>query len=258
MLDYIITLLVGIVAGGLGSVLGVGGGVVMLPVSEHLLGLNTPMAVGTTLFAVMFTAMTGAFAHYRQGNVQINNALLLAAGGLLGVFSGSYIFNLYLSKNTVWLSLLLGFLFLIMTYRMGKEVFAHEQLEVTGQQRKYSALVLMLLGIIIGLITGAAGLGGGFLMVPAMIWLTGASPFQAVGTTLLAMFPTAAVGAFTKLSQGYVELPVALLMGLGTIIGTQIGARVMHLINQRLFRIIFAVLLCYLAFNYLYAGLSGL
>ncbi len=230
----------------------------MLPVSEHLLGLNTPMAVGTTLFAVMFTAMTGAFAHYRQGNVQINNALLLAAGGLLGVFSGSYIFNLYLSKNTVWLSLLLGFLFLIMTYRMGKEVFAHEQLEVTGQQRKYSALVLMLLGIIIGLITGAAGLGGGFLMVPAMIWLTGASPFQAVGTTLLAMFPTAAVGAFTKLSQGYVELPVALLMGLGTIIGTQIGARVMHLINQRLFRIIFAVLLCYLAFNYLYAGLSGL
>ncbi len=258
MLEYIITLLVGIVAGGLGSVLGVGGGVVMLPVSEHLLGLNTPMAVGTTLFAVMFTAMTGAFAHYRQGNVQINNALLLAAGGLLGVFSGSYIFNLYLSKNTVWLSLLLGFLFLIMTYRMGKEVFAHEQLEVTGQQRKYSALVLMLLGIIIGLITGAAGLGGGFLMVPAMIWLTGASPFQAVGTTLLAMFPTAAVGAFTKLSQGYVELPVALLMGLGTIIGTQIGARVMHLINQRLFRIIFAVLLCYLAFNYLYAGLSGL
>ena len=258
MLDYIITLLVGIVAGGLGSILGVGGGVVMLPVSEHLLGLNTPMAVGTTLFAVMFTAMTVALAHYRQGNVQINNALLLAAGGLLGVFFGSHIFNLYLSKNTVWLSLLLGFLFLTMAYRMGKEAFNNEQPEITGQQSKYSALVLMLLGVIIGILTGVAGLGGGFLMVPAMIWLTGATPFQAVGTTLLAMFPTAAVGAFTKLSQGYVDLPVALLMGVGTIIGTQIGARTLHLINQRLFRIIFTILLCYLAINYLYTGVSGL
>ena len=116
----------------------------------------------------------------------------------------------------------------------------------------------MLLGVIIGILTGVAGLGGGFLMVPAMIWLTGATPFQAVGTTLLAMFPTAAVGAFTKLSQGYVDLPVALLMGVGTIIGTQIGARTLHLINQRLFRIIFTILLCYLAINYLYTGVSGL
>lgn len=258
MLDYIITLLVGMVAGGLGAILGVGGGVVMLPVSEHLLGLSTPIAVGTTLFAVMFTAMTGAFAHYRRGNVQIKNALLLVVGGLLGVFSGSYIFDLYLSTNTLWLSMFLGILFLIMTYRMGKEAFAKEQPENTGQQKKHSALVLILIGITIGIITGVAGLGGGFLMVPAMIWLTGATPFQAVGTTLLAMFPTAAVGAFTKLSQGYVDLPIALLMGAGTIIGTQIGARSIHLINQRLFRIIFTILLCYLAINYLYAGLSGL
>ncbi|MDD3853679.1 MAG: sulfite exporter TauE/SafE family protein [Syntrophomonadaceae bacterium] len=258
MLEHIISLLVGILAGGLGSILGVGGGVVMLPVSEHLLGLNTSMAVGTTLFAVMFTAMTGALAHYSQGNVQIKNALMLAAGGLLGVISGSYVFNRYLSQNTLWLSMLLGFLFLIMTYRMGREALANEKSDLAGQPSKYSFLILILVGIIIGLITGIAGLGGGFLMVPAMIWLTGATPFQAVGTTLLAMFPIAAVGAFTKLSQGYVDLPVALLMGTGTIVGTQIGARTIHLINQRLFRMIFTILFCFLAINYLYIGLSGL
>ena len=141
---------------------------------------------------------------------------------------------------------------------MGREALANEKSDLAGQPSKYSFLILILVGIIIGLITGIAGLGGGFLMVPAMIWLTGATPFQAVGTTLLAMFPIAAVGAFTKLSQGYVDLPVALLMGTGTIVGTQIGARTIHLINQRLFRMIFTILFCFLAINYLYIGLSGL
>ena len=74
-----------------------------------------------------------------------------------------------------------------------------------------------LIGLVVGCLTGILGLGGD-LLSPAMICVW-RRPYLAVGTTLLSIFPITAVGAFAKLSQGFVQLPIALLMGLGTLIG---------------------------------------
>jgi uncharacterized membrane protein YfcA len=259
MLSYLLIILVGLVAGTLGAIIGVGGAVVMLPASEFLMNLSTVDSIGTTLFAVMFTALSGGWAHYRQGNVNVSWGLRVGLGGLLGVVLGSYLFKEYLSTQEHLLTLMLAVLFAFLTIRMAKDTWQEIKNRDSGQNQTSSKAPLWtmpIVGLVVGCLTGVLGLGGGFLIVPAMIWLYGAPPYLAVGTTLLAILPITAVGAFAKLSQGFVVLPIALLMGVGTLIGTQLGAPVTRFIKPAVFKGIFTMLFILLTISYLASSLA--
>ena len=120
---YIIALISGGVAGVAGALLGISGGIIMLPVNQFILGFSPAIAVGTSLFAAIFTTTSGAYGHFRNGNVRIKSALLIGGGGLVGVLLGSYVFKAYLSNNTAILQMLLGLLFLFMAVRMSRETY---------------------------------------------------------------------------------------------------------------------------------------
>lgn len=261
MLSYFLMILVGVLAGILGAIIGVGGAVVMLPATEFLMNLSTVNSIGTTLFAVMFTALSGAWGHYRQGNVNVSWGLLVGSGGLLGVVLGSYLFKEYLSTQEHLLTLMLAVLFAFFAIRMARdtcqEMKNRDRVQIQTQIVSKAPLWTMpIVGLVVGCLTGILGLGGGFLIVPAMIWLYGAPPYLAVGTTLLAIFPITAVGAFAKLSQGFVVLPIALLMGAGTLIGTQLGTPITRFIKPAVFKGIFTLLFILLTISYLSSSLA--
>jgi uncharacterized membrane protein YfcA len=259
MLSYFLIILVGMVAGILGAIIGVGGAVVMLPATEFLMNLSTANSIGTTLFAVMFTALSGAWGHYRQGNVNVSWGLRVGLGGLFGVVLGSYLFKEYLSTQEHLLTLMLAVLFAFLAIRMARDTWQ----EIKNRDRvqdptgsRAPLWTMPILGLVVGCLTGILGVGGGFLIVPAMIWLYGAPPYLAVGTTLLAIFPITAVGAFAKLSQGFVVVPIALLMGAGTLIGTQLGVPVTRFIKPTVFKGIFTLLFILLTISYLSSSLA--
>lgn len=256
MLDFISMLGIGLAAGILGAILGIGGGIIMLPATQFILGFNPVNAVGTTLLAVVFTSVSGAVGHYRQGNVKVREALLIGTGGLGGVSLGSYVFKQHLSNDFASLQLLMGLLFISMTIKMLSESYQDwknynngKSPEIKGKTAPFYALIL--LGLFTGMLTGMMGIGGGFIMVPAMIWLFGAAPYEAVGTTLLAMLPIAATGALIKLNQQFVDINAGIIIGLGTILGAQIGVYVSRCIPQLAFKILFTLIFAYLSFNYL-------
>ena len=258
MLMYIIALISGGLAGVVGALLGVSGGIIMLPVNQFILGFSPAIAVGTSLFAAIFTTTSGAYGHFRNGNVRVKSALLIGGGGLVGVLLGSYVFKAYLSHNTAILEMLLGLLFLSMAVRMGRETYREWRRGETKkpQQRalyEYQSLLLVLLGLLTGTMAGVFGIGGGFILVPALIWYFAAEPYEAVGTTLLAMLPYIAVGAMIKTGQNFVNLPCGLLLGLGAIIGAQLGVVISRNINPLFFKLIFTLLFLYLAGQYLSA-----
>lgn len=258
-MSYLLIILVGVAAGILGAIIGVGGAVVMLPATEHLLNLSTANAIGTTLFAVMFTALSGAWGHYRQGNVNFAWGLRVGLGGLVGVLLGSYLFKEYLSSREQVLTLMLAVLFGFMAVRMARDTLRELRNSDQGKNQpepRAPLWTMLLVGLVVGCLTGILGLGGGFLIVPAMIWLYGAPPYLAVGTTLLAIFPITAVGAFAKLSQGFVVLPIALLMGLGTLAGVQLGVPITRVIKPFVFKGIFTLLFILLTITYLLNSLA--
>lgn len=258
-MSYLLIVLVGLIAGLLGAILGIGGAVVMLPATELLLNIPTANAIGTTLFAVMFTSISGAWGHYRQGNVNLAWSLRVGLGGVVGVLLGSFLFKEYLSSREQVLTLMLAVLFAFMAFRMARDTWReikNSAQEQAPKDPKAPLWTMPLVGLVVGCLTGILGLGGGFLIVPAMIWLYGASPYLAVGTTLLSIFPVTAVGAFTKLSQGFVVLPIALLMGLGTLIGVQLGVPVTRYVKPVVFKAIFTLLFIFLAVNYLSSSIA--
>ncbi len=246
-------ILTGLVAGTLSALLGIGGGIVMLPASQLLLKFSPTAAVATTLFAIVLTSASGALGHYLQGHVKVNYALLIGSGGIIGVLSGSYIFKKYLATNTDIIQFLLALMFLYMAYKMTRELYTNiKSQEINPPAAKVnSPLGLMLLGVFIGLLTGMIGLGGGFIMVPVMIWLFGVEPLEAVGTSLLAMMFIAIVGTIIKLGQGFVNVNAGLIIGLGSIVGAQVGVKISSLINPYILKALFSLVFLYLAISYL-------
>lgn len=257
MLVYVIALISGCLAGILGALLGVSGGIIMLPASQFLLGFSPMTAVGTSLLAGIFTISSGAYGHFRAGNVMPGSALFIGGGGLAGVLLGSYLFKAHLSNNAATLEMLLGLLFLFMAFRMGREVYREwrkkdtAELQIQGKPIRKQNLKLVLLGLFTGTMAGVFGVGGGFILVPVLIWYFGALPYTAVGTTLLAMLPYITVGGLIKLQQGFVNLPVALLLGGGAIIGAQLGVMISRRVQPLLFKLIFTLIFFYLSWQYL-------
>jgi len=258
MLVYLTLLLTGLVAGMLGSIVGLGGGVIMLPVTQLVLKFDPAISVGTTLFAIIFTSLSSAWGHFKAGNVRLASGAYIGGGGIIGTFLGSYIFKEYLADSVDLLLFFLGCLFLFMSFRMGRDAYREWQArkgivvarEVKAPLTEHSVIGLVMVGIATGVMAAILGVGGGFLMVPAMIILFGAQPKLAVGTTFLAMLPIALSGGFLKLYQGFVQLDAGILMGLGTAVGAQLGVFLTRYLSPLVMRIVFSAMFLVIGGNY--------
>jgi len=255
---YILAIVIGLFTGVLGALLGISGGIIMIPANQFILGFNPVIAIGTSLFAGIFSTLSGAFGHFRSGNIKVKRALTISTGGIIGVLLGSYVFKYYLADNVSILLLLMGLLFLAMAFRMGSEAYRqwHQNSEFDSplpKRIKYEAIKLLILGLLTGSLAGILGISGGFILVPFLLWYFAAKPYEAAGTSLLAIFPYMALGGIIKLQQGFVNLPVGLLLALGAIIGAQFGVFVSRKINPLFFKLIFTLIFFSLAWKYILA-----
>lgn len=248
-----ILVLIGLIAGFLGGIIGTGGCSVMLPCIHFWLGYPTTLAVGTTLFAVIFTAISGGYGHLVRKNLDVRATCLLGGSGLLGVVIGSWFFT-KLTAHTSFLGLILGIAFLWPALRMTWEGFGkasppHKE----GNIIPGSAPGLMSFGFIIGILTGVVGLGGGYALVPGLLYLFGAPVYLTMGTSLATMIPLAIMGGGIKLFQGYVALGAGLLLAAGTVVGAQVGSAVIKKFKTNTLKLIFGLYFLYVSLKFISA-----
>jgi hypothetical protein len=244
-------LTIGLFAGVLGGLIGTGGCSVMLPAIHFWMGYPAPVAIGTTLFAVIFTALSGGYAHLVRRNLDVNATLWLGSSGILGVAVGSWLFTM-LAGHAPLLGLLLGLAFLWPAARMIWESLAAGTRGVKreGATIPASGMGLAALGSVIGILTGLVGLGGGYALVPGLIYLFHAPVYVTMGTSLATMIPLAIVGGGIKLAQGFVDMGAGLLLAGGTIVGAQIGAAVITRFKPATLKLIFGVYFLYVAVKF--------
>ena len=249
----VLLIVVGLGAGMLGGIIGTGGCSVMLPILHFYLGYPVPIAIGTTLFAVIFTAISGGYGHLIRKNLDVKTTLWLGGFGIIGVIAGSYAFNL-LSDQTALLGLILGIAFLLPAVRMIIEGVAHrKKSQPEGNVIPGSGGKKGLLGLIVGVLTGLVGLGGGYALVPGLIYLFNAPVYVTMGTSLATMIPLAVVGGGIKLAEGYVAIGAALILAAGTIVGAQIGAAVIKKFHPATLKLIFGVYFLYVSVKFILA-----
>ncbi len=219
----------GVGIGAVGTLIGAGGGWMVVPLL--LLGFRFPLqrAVGTSLTVVFLNALSGSIAYMRQGRVLYTMGTSFAAATVPGALLGAWLVQ-YLSSE--WFSVLLG------VFLLGIAAFLHrgQQLLVLrrGRERVSSAELqsfrspTMRLGIpvsfLVGILSSLFGVGGGIIHVPFMIVILGVPVHTATATSHFVLAITSLTGALAFLMRGQVDLFAAACMGLGVLIGAQIGA----------------------------------
>jgi len=244
---------IGLLAGVLGGLIGTGGCSVMLPAIHFWMGYPAPVAIGTTLFAVIFTAISGGYGHLIRRNLDVNATLWLGISGILGVIVGSWLFTL-LTAHVALLGLILGLVFLWPAVRMIWESLAtRKALQEETSVIPGSRPGLAVFGALIGVLTGLVGLGGGYALVPGLIYLFHAPVYVTMGTSLATMIPLAVAGGGIKLMQGFVDLGAGLLLAGGTVVGAQIGAAVIKKFKPTTLKLIFGLYFLYVSVKFITA-----
>ena len=251
-------IVVGFVAGLLGGLIGTGGCSVILPAIHFWMGYPAAVAVGTTLYAVIFTATSGGYGHLVRRNLDTRAALWLGGAGILGVLLGSWLFT-FLAGQATLLGLILGLLFLWPAVRMIWEGLSQRGTParpgnaIPGPRWGWAGF-----GFVIGIATGVAGLGGGYALVPGLIYLFGAPVYLTMGTSLATMIPLAVVGGGIKLAQGFVDLGAGLLLAAGAVVGAQVGAALIKRFHPATLKLIFGLYFLYVALKFIgaYVGIA--
>jgi len=241
-------MVIGLVAGIFGGLVGLGGGVIMIPLMVSMQKLSQHRAHGTSLVALVFTGLAGAATYFMEDSVDIPAAMLLAVTAIFTARAGAqFAHALPEWKLKRYFG---GFLICVSVLLLTKPYLPGLVLS-TG--RWYTAGVLLMTGIFTGFLSGMMGVGGGTIMVPSMVLLIGMGQHVSQGTSLLAMVPAGSVGAYTHGKLGNVE--GRMLAGLipGIIIGTYLGGRLAHVLPETSLRIIFAAVLIWTGGRYLRA-----
>ncbi|MGQ9689439.1 MAG: sulfite exporter TauE/SafE family protein [Desulfobaccales bacterium] len=248
---YAIYFVTGLLAGVVGGLLGTGGCALMMPVIRFGFHFDPAFAVGTTLTAVVFTAASGAFQHWRMRNVDVNAALLTGYSGILGVIIGSVIFG-YLMPYGALIDLIIGLAFIVVSVRMLYEgIFVKGPPQAAGTELPGTPLAKTVLGSGIGALTGIIGLGGGYALVPSFIYFFKGPVKLAIGTSMAAFVWMALVGAIFKLFQQVVDIPVAIALGVGALIGAIFGAKLVAKIKPHILKALFGLLFLYVSLKYI-------
>jgi hypothetical protein len=235
---------IGLFSGLFGGLVGLGGGVIMIPLMVRFFLFSQHQAHGTSLMALVFTGISGAITYYLQGSVDFLAAGLLAASAIFTARFGAVYANALpewkLKRAFGFFVICVSLLLLSKPYLSHLAVLSHP---VAGWQK---IAVLLASGAVAGFLSGMMGVGGGSIMVPALVLMVGHSQYTAQGSSLLAMVPGGSVGAYTHWRLGNVVLKV--LPGLipGIMIGTYCGGSLAHLLTEANLRLIFAAVLIWL------------
>ncbi|PUA31297.1 MAG: permease [Candidatus Terraquivivens tikiterensis] len=247
----IVLVIFGLIAGILGGFLGTGGCVVMLPALYFLFNYSLPVAIGTTITAVIITATSGSIAHLKIRNVDYKTSMIVASSGAVGALLGSIAFQ-YLTEQLPLLKVILGVAFLYVSIRMIYEGSIRRKLEAkAGNTVPGGALAKSSIGFVIGVLTGIVGLGGGYALVPSMIYLLGAPVKIAVGTSLASFISMAVVSGAFKIYQGLVDVLAALSLGAGTAVGAQIGSRLVPKVPASYIKLVFGIVFLYVSLKFI-------
>ena len=249
MWDPLLLLVIfGFFIGILASMTGVGGGVFIVPILTFFYDFRVNSATGTSLTAIIFTAIASTINYARQKRIYYKTGLLLAVTAAPGAYLGGWIAKI---TQEQLLGLIFGVFLILVATRMIVSLAQRKEADKTLPVKTDAELVrsgkIIIIGVALGFFGGFAsgllGIGGGTLIVPIMAFALGMPIHLATATSMFTMIFTATSGVAEYYQAGLVNFPIALLFAAGTVVGAQVGAYTSNKISNRNLTVIFSIML---------------
>lgn len=232
IIGYLASIIIGLSLGLIGG----GGSILAVPILVYLFKVHPEQATSYSLFIVGITSMIGSYSHYKLGNLKIKSALVFAFPSILSLlFIRKIVFHLIpdtlfsihnfnVTKN---LLIMVVFAFLM----IATSVSMIKTSKKTKEEVEINFKMLAIIGFLVGLIIGFLGAGGGFLIIPALLFFANLPMKQAVGTSLFIIFINSLIGFGGDLLGG-IELDyrllfiISIMAIIGLFIGTQLSKKI--------------------------------
>ena len=278
-LEAIIDLLLGIAAAAYGTLIGAGGGFIMSPVLLVFFDKAQQVAAATSLTAVIFNAATAVFLYHRAGRIDYFTGLRFAATSVPGAVLGSIIapyvpgpvFRLFFGIVLLSIAGYLAVRGERPTGRPDTLLVDEATLRAQGKTVRvmagskgesiiygYNLRQGMLISGSVGVVSSLLGVGGGIILTPIMIALFRIPTHIAIATAQVILLISAVTGSASYLVQGYVDVPTAVLLGIGGIIGARIGTLIASRVKGKLIVRLLALGLLIVGARLLYGGIQPL
>ncbi len=255
MVDLLGVLVIGLLAGTLGGLLGIGGGIVLLPFLRFCVGLSPAQAAGTCVVAVFCTTLSGSYRHHRLGHVDFRSIFPVIIAGAIATAVFSFVF-LWMAKRGRWLDLGTGLVFCLISARMmveglvesrgGRDVSTADTNRMRGSIGSRLAI-----GTAGGILPGLLGIGTGGIMVPAFTLVLKAPIKTAIGCSLTCFAANALISAGFKYAQGFVDLTIAGPACIGTLVGAYLGATLNRKFPSAGLKILFGAVFAYVSLKFM-------
>jgi hypothetical protein len=229
------------VGGLLSGLFAIGGGIIMVPLLMALANFDQRRAAATSLAAIVPASIVGSTTYLLAGEIDLLAGFFIAIGGIVGALLGSALLK---RIPIIWLRWMFIVFILLVAARM---VLVSP---VRGESLEFSVLVALgyvMLGLVMGILSGLFGIGGGIIVVPALIGIFAISDLIAKGTSLLVMIPTSAIGTGANWRAGTVDVRAGLIVGVAATTASIPGAALALALPARLSGILFGLLLLVVA-----------
>lgn len=241
--------LVGVAAGFLSGMFGVGGGTLIVPALVLWLGMNQRIAAGTSVAAILPTAIVGGVTYGVPGNVDWIAAACLAVGIVGGAQLGAYLLAKLPVSAIQWAFMVFLAVIIVSLW------FVVPQREDAIDMTWFTVAMLVLVGLITGVLSGVLGIGGGVITVAILMFFFGANDLVARGTSLVMMVPGSVSGTLGNLRRANVDLRAALIIGLTASVCVPFGALIVEAVNPLVGNVLFSLYLLFLLGQMLYRRL---
>lgn len=240
LLGYLLALIIGLTLGMLGG----GGSILTVPVFVYVLGYDPKLAIAMSLPVVGATSLVGAIGHWRAGNVRVPVTLVFGGVAMAAAFITARL-SVYLSGRIQLF--IFGITMLTAAMLMLRDSLRPSAPAIPAEGRNSMPVALPLAGLAVGALTGIVGIGGGFLIVPALVVLAHMPMRQAVGTSLTVIAMNAAAGFAGQHSVSAIPLDFVISFSAIAMAGIVAGMWVGAYVHQRTLKRAFAVLLMIIA-----------
>ncbi|GAB6077814.1 sulfite exporter TauE/SafE family protein [Hydrogenobaculum acidophilum] len=246
LFQYILSIVSGLFVGLILSLIGGGGSILAVPLLLYFVGLDNGklspeldnkvkhLAIGSTALAVGINAFINSLFHFRHGNVSLKEGFIFAIPGIIGSFFGAYAGASLRGKD---LLVAFGFMMIAIAFYV---LSTKEKKEFHKESISGNPFLIALSGLFVGILSGFFGIGGGFLIVPALLFSTNLSTIKAIGTSLISVGMFGITTALVYAMKNEVSVLIAVCYLIGGFVGGFIGVKIARRLNAKNLKVFYA------------------